>query len=40
MVTAPETQEAAAPEGEAAPEDAPEGAGNEEDGDAPAPDVT
>jgi two-component system cell cycle response regulator DivK len=37
---APETQEAAAPEGEAAPEDAPEGAGNEEDGDAPAPDVT
>lgn len=33
-----ETQEAAAPEGEAAPE-APEGAGNEGDGDKPAPDV-
>jgi two-component system cell cycle response regulator DivK len=36
---APETQEAAAPEGEAAPE-APDGAGDEEDGTAPAPDVT
>jgi two-component system cell cycle response regulator DivK len=36
---APETQEAAAPEGEAAPE-APDGAGDEEDGDAPARDVT
>jgi two-component system cell cycle response regulator DivK len=36
---APETQEAAAPEGEAAPE-APDGAGNEGDGDAPASDVT
>jgi len=35
----PETQEAAAPEGEAAPE-APDGAGDEEDGTAPAPDVT
>ena len=35
----PETQEAAAPEGEAAPE-APDGAGNEGDGDAPASDVT
>jgi two-component system cell cycle response regulator DivK len=36
---APETEEAAAPEGEAAPE-APDGAGDEEDGTAPAPDVT
>ena len=35
----PETQEAAAPEGEAAPE-APDGAGDEEDGTAPAPDAT
>jgi two-component system, cell cycle response regulator DivK len=35
-----ETEEAAAPEGEAAPEDTPEGVGNEGDGDAPAPDVT
>jgi two-component system cell cycle response regulator DivK len=37
---APETQEAAAPEGEAAPEEAPGDAGNDEDGDAPARDVT
>ena len=36
---APETQEAAAPEGEAAPEEAPEGAGSDEDGDQPAPDA-
>ena len=36
----PETDEAAAPDGEAASEDAPEGAGNEEGGDAPARDVT
>jgi two-component system cell cycle response regulator DivK len=37
---APETEEAAAPEGEAAPEEAPESAGSEEDGDQPAPDAT
>ena len=37
---APETQEAAAPEGEAAPEEAPESAGSEEDGDQPALDAT
>ena len=36
----PETQEAAAPEGEAAPEEASEGAGSDEDGNQPAPDAT
>ena len=36
----PETQEAAAPEGEAAPEETPGDAGSVEDGDAPARDVT